>query len=254
MNQSNLRIALCLATACLILAPTSNGQSLGNAGTIEGAVTDPSGAAVPNATVTLQNPVSGYKQSRNSDATGAFRFQNIPPASYHFEVTAPGFATFTQDITIRSAIPIQVKAALSLAGSATQVTVEAASQDLVETDPTAHVDVDRSLMLKLPSSSPGSGLSDIITNSTGGASADSNGGFHPMGDHAQVSFIVDGQPISDQQSKVFSTQLPTSAIQSMEVTTGTPDAEFGDKSSLVAQITTRSGLGSGKVFGNVESS
>ncbi|MGI8958336.1 MAG: hypothetical protein ACR2IV_00965 [Bryobacteraceae bacterium] len=64
--------------------------------------------------------------------------------------------------------------------------------------------------------------------------------------------MIDGQPISDQQSKVFSTQLPTSAIQSMEVTTGTPAAEFGDKSSLVAQVTTRSGLGARKVFGNID--
>ena len=78
------------------------------------------------------------------------------------------------------------------------------------------------------------------------------GGLHTLGDHAQTSFVIDGQPISDQQSKVFSTQLPTSAIESMEVTTGTPDAEFGDKSSLVAQITTRSGLGAGRLFGNVD--
>ena len=95
-------------------------------------------------------------------------------------------------------------------------------------------------------------MSQAITYSTGGVAADGNGFFHPLGDHAQASFVVDGQPISDQQSKVFSTQLPTSAIQSMEVTTGTPDAEFGDKSSLVAQITTRSGLGAPHVFGNID--
>ena len=57
----------------------------------------------------------------------------------------------------------------------------------------------------------------------------------PLAITPRVSFVIDGQPISDQQSKVFSTQLPTSAIQSMEVVTGSPDAEFGDKSSLVAQ-------------------
>ena len=65
--------------------------------------------------------------------------------------------------------------------------------------------------------------------------------------------MIDGQPISDQQSKLFSTQLPTDAIQSMEATTGSPGAEFGDKSSLVAQITTRSGLGAGRFFGNLDS-
>jgi hypothetical protein len=68
-----------------------------------------------------------------------------------------------------------------------------------------------------------------------------------------VDFNIDGQPISDQQSKLFSTQLPTSAVQSMEVTTGTPGAEFGDKTSLVAQITTRSGLNAGKPFGSISS-
>ena len=66
--------------------------------------------------------------------------------------------------------------------------------------------------------------------------------------------MIDGQPISDQQSKVFSTQLPASAVQSMEIVTGTPDAEFGDKTSLTANITTRSGLQAGRVFGNLDAS
>ena len=118
--------------------------------------------------------------------------------------------------------------------------------EALETDPSAHVDVDRSQILKIPAVDPGGSLSQAIIYSTGGVAADGNGFFHPLGDHAQVSFVIDGQPISDQQSKLFSTQLPTSAIQSMEVTTGTPNAEFGDKTSLVAQITTRSGLGAGQ--------
>src|ERR1035438_6472129 len=123
---------------------------------------------------------------------------------------------------------------------------------MIEVNPSAHSDADRSLLTKLPMSDPGGGLSQAIEYSTGGVAADGNGLFHPLGDHAEVSFVIDGQPISDQQSKVFSTQLPTSAIQSMQLTTGTPDAEFGDKTSLVANITTRSGLGSGRVFGNID--
>ena len=221
------------------------GQSLGNAGTIEGTVVDPSGAAVAKATVTIHNAVTGYKQSTITGADGAFRFSNIPPNPYHLEVNASGFAVFGQDVSIRSAIPIQVKATLALAGAQTTVTVEGAGADLIEVDPSAHIDADRTLIMKIPSVDPAGGLSQAITYSTGGVAADGNGLFHPLGDHAQSSFVIDGQPISDQQSKVFSTQLPTSAIQSMEVVTGTPDAEFGDKSSLVANITTRSGLGSG---------
>src|SRR5579871_111749 len=228
------------------------GQSLGNAGTIEGTVVDPSGAVIASAEVTLQNPVSGYMQAATTGADGSFRLVNIPPNVYHLEVKASGFGTSGQDVTIRNSVPIQLKTALVLAGANTSISVEAKGADILENDPSAHVDTDRGLILKLPFSDPAGGLSQAITFSTGGVAADGNGFFHPLGDHAQVSFVIDGQPISDQQSKVFSTQLPVNAIQSMEATTGTPAAEFGDKSSLVAQITTRSGLGAGRMFGNID--
>jgi hypothetical protein len=247
-----------LALAALVLfacAPTQRvfGQSLGNAGTVEGTVVDPSGGAVAKAEVTLQNPVSGYNQMAVSGSDGMFRLSNIPPNPYHLEVKASGFAVFSQDVDIRNAIPIQVRAMLAVAAATTSLTVVGASEAL-ETDPSAHVDVDRSQMLKIPVFDPGASLSQAIVYSTGGVAADGNGFFHPLGDHAQASFVIDGQPISDQQSKFFSTQIPTSAIQSMEATTGTPSAEFGDKTSLIAQVTTRSGLGAGRFFGSIDAS
>ena len=227
------------------------GQSLGNAGTVQGLVRDPSNSSISGAQVTLSNPISGYKRQVVSSADGSFRLGNIPPNSYHLEITAAGFTAYTSDVSIRNSVPQQITATLTLAGSTTEVTVEAVGADVLENDPTAHVDVDRNLISKLPSANPGAGLSDAITYTSGGVVADANGFFHPVGDHGEVSFVLDGQPISDQQSKVFSTQLPTSAIQSMELTTGTPNAEFGDKTSLVAQITTRSGLGA-KPFGSLD--
>ncbi|HYL73818.1 MAG TPA: TonB-dependent receptor [Bryobacteraceae bacterium] len=237
--------------ATIGLTGSAAAQSLGNAGTIEGTVVDQTGASVPKARIHLSNAITGYSQNATTAQDGSFRLVNIPPNPYHLDVTASGFGVFAQDVSVRNAIPIQVNAILAVAGEKTTITVEATG-GTVETDPSAHVDVDRSLILKLPSSDPGAGLSQAIVYSTGGVAADANGFFHPLGDHAQVSFVIDGQPISDQQSKLYSTQLPTSAIQSMEATTGTPSAEFGDKSSLVAQITTRSGLGAGKIFGNVD--
>ncbi len=236
------------------IATSAHAQSLGNAGTIEGTVLDQTGAAVTKATVTLHNAVTGYRQSVSPSSDGTFRLGNIPPGQYHAEISAPGFAVFTQDLSIRTSVPIQIKAALTVAGSQTTVTVEARGADVLETDPSAHVGVDRTQFAKLPVMDPAGGLSQAITFSTGGVAADGNGLFHPLGDHAQSMFLIDGQPVSDQQSKVFSTQLPLSAIQSMEVTTGTPGAEFGDKTSLIAQVTTRSGLGTDHVFGNLSTS
>jgi hypothetical protein len=67
--------------------------------------------------------------------------------------------------------------------------------------------------------------------------------MHGLGDHAENSFNIDGQPITDQQSKVFSNQIPSNSIQSLEVISGAPPAEFGGKTSLVIEVTTRSGQG-----------
>ena len=226
-----------------IFANNLAAQSLGNAGTVDGTVTDPSGAAVPKAIVTIINRVTSYQQSVTTDTSGAFRLTNIPPNPYHLEVTAPSFATFERDVPIRGAVPVSLKIQLALAGTSTAVTVEAAGADLLENVPYAHNDVDTKTLDKLPISSPGSGLSDAVMLSSGAVAADSNGFFHPLGDHAQTSFSIDGQPISDQQSKTFSTQVPLNAIQSMELITGAPSAEFGDKTSLVVNAITKSGLG-----------
>src|ERR1700730_1620450 len=245
-------VLLFCAVACLAALPMK-AQSLGNAGTIEGTVVDPSGAVVAKAQVTLRHSVSGYTQSTVSASDGSFKLTNIPANPYRLEITAAGFNVFAQNVDVKNSIPVPVKATLAVAGSNTTVVVEGAAEAL-ETDPSAHVDVDRTQLLKIPALDPAGGLSQAIIYSTGGVAADANGFFHPLGDHAQASFVVDGQPISDQQSKLFSTQLPTSAIQSMEATTGTPSAEFGDKSSLIAQITTRSGLAAPKIFGDLDAS
>src|SRR5437762_11172689 len=140
---------------------------------------------------------------------------------------------------------------LTFAWFSKEVSVEASGQDILENVPYAHADVDISTLDKLPTLTPGSGLSDAIILTSPGVVADANGFFHPLGDHAQTSFDIDGQPVSDQQSKGFSTQIPVNAIENMEVVTGTPNAEFGDKTSLIVNATTRSGLGLAKPRGEV---
>src|SRR5665213_418719 len=135
-----------LLSVALIAAPLF-AQSLGNTGTIEGNVVDPSGASVAGANVSLHNVVTGYTQSTKSSTAGAFRLGNLPANRYHVEVKAPGFSDASQEVEIRSAVPVQLKIMLSVAAETTSVTVEGA--------------------------------------------ADANGFFHPVGDHAQVSFVID---------------------------------------------------------------
>jgi hypothetical protein len=123
------------------------------------------------------------------------------------------------------------------------VTVESTAEDLLENTSTFHTDVDRGLFDKLPLESQSSSLSSLVTLASPGIAADSNGLFHGMGDHAENSFSVDGQPITDQQSKVFSNQIPLDSVASLEVISGAPPAEFGEKTSVVINVTTRSGQG-----------
>ncbi len=242
-----LRATLAGIAVCLL---TASGQSLGGGATIDGIVLDQSGAAIPRAEVTLVNKVAGYKRASHTDERGAFRFANIPANRYHIEATAPGFDTLHQDVDVRSSVPLSLKLSLQVAGGTTSVTVEGSGADLTENVPYAHNDLENIGLSKLGDGSPASSLSDAITLGAPGVVADSNGFFHPLGDHAQVTFSIDGQPISDQQSKQFSTQVPLNALQSMEVITGAPPAEFGDKTSLIVNAITRSGLGLSRPTGS----
>src|SRR2546421_9055647 len=127
----------CLVACALGIAfpGRSLAQSLGNAGTVEGVVVDPSGAMVAGAEVRVAIAISGYSQTTHSTSNGSFRLTNIPPNPYHLEVTASGFNVFSQDITIRNAIPVQLKVTLGVAGSQTTVNVEASGADVLENDP-----------------------------------------------------------------------------------------------------------------------
>jgi len=215
----------------------------GSSTSITGTVVDPSGAVVAFAGVELHNPVSGLKRATATDASGKFTISNVPFNPYHLTVTAHGFDVYSQDVDVRSAVPVSVNINLKVTGSSEVVTVESTAADLLENTSTFHTDVDRGLFDKLPLESQSSSLSSLVTLASPGIAADSNGLFHGMGDHAENSFSVDGQPITDQQSKVFSNQIPLDSVASLEVISGAPPAEFGEKTSVVINVTTRSGQG-----------
>jgi hypothetical protein len=225
----------------------------GSSTSVTGTVVDPSGAVVSNAVVEIHNPVSGLARTMTTDGAGKFSFPNVSFNPYHLSVTGQGFAPYAQDIDVRSIIPLSLNITLAVKSSSEVVTVEAAA-DLVENDPTGHTDVDRKLFDKIPLESQSSSVSSLVTLASPGVAADSNGLFHGLGDHASNSFSVDGQPITDQQSKIFSNQIPVDSIESLEVIPGAPPAEYGGKTSLVIVATTRSGQGVTTPHGSVNAS
>ncbi len=253
-SYQKLRLAAFLFAFYSILGGLAAGAQSGSSTSIVGTVADPTGAVIPNATVEIQNPVSGFDRTTTTDTAGRFTIPNVPFNPYHLSVTAKGFAPHIQDVDARSVVPLNVNVSLAISSSSETVTVEGGAEDLLENDPTFHTDVDKNLFDKLPLESQSSSVSSLVTLATPGIAADSNGLFHGLGDHAENSFSVDGQPITDQQSKVFSNQIPMDSIESMEVISGAPPAEYGDKTSVVINITTRSGLGMTTPHGSITTS
>ena len=212
-SKMSVKVTLVLLTI-ILYALTVYSQGL-NSGTVEGVVVDPNKAVVPNATVTIENSVTGYQRTASTESNGSFRFDNVPFNNYVFTASAPGFTAARGTWNIRSSVPVSVQIPLSVSGATETVTITGG--ELIENDPKAHVDVDKTLMDRMPVRDPGSGLSSVVTLSSPGVAADSNGGFHPFGDHFESNMSLDGQQIPDQQSKFFSTQVPVNAIQSMEI-------------------------------------
>jgi Carboxypeptidase regulatory-like domain len=247
--RKDLRGIAVFVFAFLVVVSVASAQ-VGNSGSIEGTVKDPSGAAIVGASVEISYGVSGFTRVTTTGPDGTFRFTNVPFNPYHMTVSAKGFAPYAHDVDVRSSVATSVEVALKLGTEATTVKVTENGGDLIENEPTFHTDVDRGLFQNVPLESQSSSVSSLVTLTTPGVAADSNGLFHGLGDHAQNSFSVDGQAITDQQSKVFSNQIPSDSIQSLEVISGAPPAEFGDKTSLVIKVTTRSGLGANPSHGN----
>src|SRR5271166_458714 len=134
-------LALCVISAS---AQTSGNSSL------SGVVADPTGAVVPGATVEIHNPVSQFSRTTTTDGTGKFSFPNVPFNPYHLSVTVTGFAAYSQDVDVHSAVPLSLKITLQIAGAAESVTVQGEASDLLENDPTFHTDIDRQLFDKIP--------------------------------------------------------------------------------------------------------
>jgi hypothetical protein len=247
-----LAIAVSISAPPAARAESLAAQSSGSSGTISGTVADPSGAVIPGAKVTILNPVSGFTRTATSDNAGHYQFNNVPYDPYHLTVSATGFDSYATDVQLHSAVGVTLTNTLKIGGSSTEIEVDA--NDLVHNDTGMETQVDRAAFEKLPLESQSSGLSSLVTATTPGIAADSNGQLHGLGDHASNTFSIDGQQISDQQSKVFSNQLPSNSVQSISVIEGAPPAEYGGKTSLIIEVTTRSGLGVTKPTGSVVTS
>ena len=142
--------AMVAVSVCLgpFAAPSARGQGLGGAGTLRGTIKDPTGGVMQAVAVRLSNPVSGFLRTTTTDTSGRYQFNNIPPNPYHVSVEVEGFQPIARDVDVRTAVPITLDLTLALAVASTTVNVVGHAGDLVERDPSAHTDIDKSLIAK----------------------------------------------------------------------------------------------------------
>lgn len=217
--------------------------------TITGTVTDPAGALIPGAHVTVSNALSGLTLSATTNAEGMYTITNLPFNSYRLTVKHDGFADSTQQVALRTNVPHTADIKLALTGKSEVANVTASEQtELINVEATGtRTELSQTMIEKLPIPPGNRGVEAVLLTFPGFAQ-NANGAIHPRGAHNQMTFVVDGMPITDQLTGAFATSLDTSIVQNIELFTGDTPAEYGLRTAAVANITTRTGLDSGRMF------
>lgn len=237
--RNSFRLAL-LLTLSLVFAEAVLAQA--RIGTVQGTVKDPTGALIPDAKVTIKQPVTGYTQTAQTDAQGTFKLVNIPFNTYKVRAEASGFQPVEQSIDLESTVPLNVDLSLSLTEASAAVTVTTDNSALLEPDRTSSdTDLNQNILERPLGAAPSRAIESMVASAPGFVT-DDNGRMHPRGSESQVQYVVDGIPITDNLSAIFSTSLDARTLRTVEVLTGGIPAEFGDKLAGIINVNTRSGL------------
>ncbi|CAN5660685.1 hypothetical protein BH18ACI1_BH18ACI1_04290 [soil metagenome] len=251
---------------CLFVFGTLSVQAQASSSTAElrGLVTDATGAAIPNAAVTLTDTTRGTTRTAVTGDDGEYIFLVVPPSDYDLRVEAAGgsFAANTQRIRLTVGQQANIPVQLTAAGVAATVDI-VANTDVVETDRTQQSSViGEREVLQLPLSrrnfldlallTPGVNDSDNIADlsdfrvAQGRASGLSFGGNNGRGNLV----TVDGGPVITTTGGVFDT-ISQEAVQEFQVLRNSYNAEFGLSSGGIVNTVTKSGSNriSGSVFG-----
>ena len=224
------------------LSPALPGFAQARIGTVQGTVKDPTGALVPDAQVTITQPVTRYTQTAQTDRAGTFKLVNIPFNTYNVSVKAAGFQPTEEAIDLESTIPLNLDLTLAITGAEAEVTVTESSTALLEPDrSSSDTDISQSILERPMGAVPSRAIESIVASAPGFVT-DDNGRMHPRGSESQVQYVVDGIPVTDNMSAIFSTSLDARTLRTVEVLTGGIPAEFGDKLAGVINVNTRSGL------------
>jgi hypothetical protein len=236
------------ALAMLIAAPFVGAQSTG--GRIRGTVMDPSGSAVPGATVQLTNEATHAKREVQSGANGDYIFIEVPIGSYEIGVASEGFKKYTRKSIVLNLNEVLTLDIALVVGGATEVVEVTGAPPVVDTTSTQLGAVMNSVAVsELPLNTrdtyqllqlqPGvqSQLgSNLFTGSTDPGVVSVNGGRGRAN-----NYQVNGGSANDVFVNLPAIQPSPDAIEEFRIITNTFDAEFGRNSGAVVNVVTKSG-------------
>jgi hypothetical protein len=249
-----------IALSTLILSSVAGyAQTTLSTGSINGTVTDPSGAVVSGAKVTITSVETGQVQNLSSNAAGAFSSGQLEPGNYKVQVTAKGFSgtseTFNVQVgntaTFNAKLQVgQESTVIEVQGSTAQVNTEQATvQGVLTAEQVENLPVNGRNFLDLAQLEPGVQIQDgqNFDPTKAGYSSISFGGR--FGRTARIN--VDGVDVSDETVGTTTADIPASAIDEFQVSQSSLDLSQDLTSSGAVNVTTRSGTNGlhGEAFG-----
>ena len=223
--------AAALALALLVCLVPALAQTAGE-GSIEGTVTDSTGAVVPGAAITITNTATGVETVRTATGAGFFSISPVLPGAYTVEVAAKGFETLVQDNVVVDALQTRTINPVLAVGAATQtVTVTGAPPVLDTADATIEQTMENSTYSNLPilmnnlQRDP-TAFATLTPGTQGGTRLPVIGG---TGNYLGQLYL-DGMPaetVSQQgDNRLVSEAMDLDAVDQFQVVTSTPPAEY----------------------------
>ena len=256
-SKNQLTLPLIVVVLLAISSPAAWPQSV--YGRIGGTVTDVSGAAVPNTTMTLTNLATAVKSSMESNSSGEYAFVNVVPGRYKLEAEKNGFKKFLREpIVVEIESGLRVDFALQVGTQSETVEVSSEAPLLQpETNSLGQVVESRTVTdsplngrnpLALVALSPGvvpQGQPSAGNSSTGnpvGANPFALGDFQIGGGMAgQSAILLDGVPTNGAYLNVVTVVPTQDAIQEFKIQTNNLGPEYGRFAGGVINLATKSG-------------
>jgi outer membrane receptor for Fe3+-dicitrate len=208
-----------------------------NRGELRLRVTDPAGLAVKTA-VTITSEANQYRDTLTTDDQGNLDAKRLPYGIYEIQIHAQGFALVSEQIEIRSALPLDRTIRLKVAAVSESVDV---SESGTLVDPYRAGSVNQLGTQAIEdrlTALPGRGLQDLV-NSQPGWLYEGNAVIHPRGSEYQTQFVVDGVPLTDNRSPSFGPEAAEADdVESLTIYTAGIPAEFGRKMGGVIEVNT----------------